>query len=405
MRRPSFELAHFSPEEIEILDELQGLSPEETKQRNGIKMYPGIEHLLMANPQFIKKGMERHYAEGGHVQAYARGGQVDIKIMARKGRYGDSKLAFIPRRVAELFDHILGKTDRDRNPQTNQKEYFGLGSFLKGVKDALGGGLSKAKQTALDLARQVPGAARSAAQSAGRTLQRTAQDVFGTTDPRELAEMARKGIGPAAQRALSGYLSGEDPRQAVLGGIQEGASQFDTPAASAIRTAASGAAAGQSPLEIAAKGLQSGAAHFQSPLSEGIQHGAEVLARGGGLKEAALQGAGTAGMGYGGPLGSAVAAGSDVLSRGGSLGQAALGAGTAGTAGSSNPLIKTAHKFASGLQGGESLGQAALGTAQEGLSHIPHPAAAAARAGLEEYQQSGDIGRAGAAGARQYYTG
>ena len=126
--RRGMEDVYMNPEEISIMDKLQG--DKNNYDRDGVKNYSKLWHIIN-NPHLMRAGWEGHYKDLPS-NSYARGGSVDD---APEGRFGDTKRVRMPKKMADTLDKILMQTGKNpsRNPKTGHREYFGLKGFFNGI--------------------------------------------------------------------------------------------------------------------------------------------------------------------------------------------------------------------------------------------------------------------------------
>ncbi len=194
-------LAHFNPKELDHFDEEQG----------GRSEVPGTDtphykrlEIVISQPggsEHFNRAFERH-ASGGMVGEKAR----HIRDLQRKGRFGDTKMAYIGPKHKELLDRALydltgTKPENNKNPHTGHPEYYGLSSFFGGI----GKGLNKFGRTM-----------QNGFNSAGSTLGGMSNEFLG-----HLKDAAM----PALQGALQGGLEG-GPEGALMGAGMGGMQGF-----------------------------------------------------------------------------------------------------------------------------------------------------------------------------------
>lgn len=138
-------LAHMNPDEIRELMELQenylGTKPKFTV--GGVPDFSDLDEVF-SHPEVANATMghiRKRMADGGHAIA------DDFDIMRRSGRFGDTKMAYLPKSLANHLDNALG---RSINPATGKREYFigallgGLGRMLPSIAGMFGGGAGAA---------------------------------------------------------------------------------------------------------------------------------------------------------------------------------------------------------------------------------------------------------------------
>jgi hypothetical protein len=187
--KPEQILAHFKPEELSDMDEMQGgisIDPEtglrEYSKLSQVMQDPQIREALIQGMQQQggqEQGMQQqgqmpqHYAFGGQVQPmggmqqpwmqqpmgggmqygmggmpqqpgmpqqYAEGGQVEpgrpqlpeLEQIRMQGEHGDTELAIITPELFEMFKEI-NDGNVDQNPHTGLPQFGKLGGFLKGA--------------------------------------------------------------------------------------------------------------------------------------------------------------------------------------------------------------------------------------------------------------------------------
>lgn len=134
-------LAHMNPEEIRELMDLQtqltGNKPQ--FRPGGVPDFSDLGQYF-AHPE-VRQSTENHFRK-----KMAEGGRAvidDFDIMRKAGRYGDTKMAYLPRSLADTLDHTFGAS---RNPVTGNREYFlpalmmGLTRMLPMMGSLFGGG-------------------------------------------------------------------------------------------------------------------------------------------------------------------------------------------------------------------------------------------------------------------------
>jgi hypothetical protein len=130
-------LAHFNPKELEVLDDQQG--GRTTVPGTKTPHYKKIE-IMLSTPggeEAFRKVFEKH-ASGGQIGESKR----HIDELKRKGRFGDSEMAYIGGNTRRIFDKTVkdlsGDHRENKNPHTGHPEYFGLGSIFSGIKNGIG---------------------------------------------------------------------------------------------------------------------------------------------------------------------------------------------------------------------------------------------------------------------------
>ena len=217
------ELAHMNPHEMAIMDKAQGGST--MIPGTHLKHYGRLEHALVNNPALKQEIMGRyeHHARGGAIGEIFR----KAEEMKQRGRHGDSEMGMIGPHTRKMFDHMLN--GGSINPMTKCPEYFGFGDFMSGVKSF--------GAKAADVAKNVG----SKALEVGKKAAGKAQE-FANTD---LGKRVVKGAGAAGM----GYLTGQSAKDAILGGVREGAGK-DTAAGRFVNKAAKGIQQGKGAADI-----------------------------------------------------------------------------------------------------------------------------------------------------------
>jgi len=110
-------LAHFNPEEIELFDKLQGGA--RFNPKTNLREYYELDKTF--DSPHIKKRLH-HALMHPDDKKYARGGAVTgVKKLEHAGRNGDTMLAHITKKQAQVLDHLQGGTHF--NPRTGLREY------------------------------------------------------------------------------------------------------------------------------------------------------------------------------------------------------------------------------------------------------------------------------------------
>lgn len=133
--KSKYEMAHFNPKEVEVLDETQG--GRRNMPNTDIRLMDVLEHLLSDknNEKMLMKQYERH-AKGGSIGEILR----EADRMRSRGRNGDSEVAFIGPNTKRIFNKLMH--GGSVNPSTNKAEYFNLGGMIGGIGKTLSRGLS-----------------------------------------------------------------------------------------------------------------------------------------------------------------------------------------------------------------------------------------------------------------------
>jgi hypothetical protein len=143
---------HLNKHEQDILDHLQGEVVQNKK--NGAHMYPGIE-------DFFKNKHIRHKINHGYKDHLKTGGNVDTETahkmidLAKNGRYGDHKMAYIGPMTHAAFDYMAGH--KTENPNDGLPEYWSLTGGLSSLWNAVKSPLASVAQTALPIAQSYIG--------------------------------------------------------------------------------------------------------------------------------------------------------------------------------------------------------------------------------------------------------
>jgi hypothetical protein len=220
MRKSRKIIAHFNPEELNILEHLQG--HRETCKRSGLRSYNGLEALL-SNPH-VAASAHHH---GVHHQM-ASGGHVTLPEMASEGRHGDSELALIGPHTRRFLDTMAAK--RTKNPETGHPEYWSIGSALNGLWNTVKSGASQIYEggkNALSSAREAaPGVLKGIGRAAMPAIQQMAADKAG----QYLGKKQGKALAGAVIPGLSRKLLGEGPvdqtQKAIGGGLGRAAQAY-----------------------------------------------------------------------------------------------------------------------------------------------------------------------------------
>lgn len=179
-------LAHFSPHELHLLDDMQGESDfDDDGVRNYFTLGKEFRH-----PE-IHKILEQ--AEHHREDELADGGQPKLskhfESMREKGHYGDTELARIPLSFAKLLDHMIGGPNI--NEETGHRQYY-LGN---GIMDSLGSMLGNLRQYVPNLS-QLAARATPYIQAAGRGARNAGSGLY---------NMARAGAGMVNRGARAAY--------------------------------------------------------------------------------------------------------------------------------------------------------------------------------------------------------
>lgn len=211
---PDEVIAHFSPQELEVLTMIQG--GDHKDERTGLASFAPLLKILM-HPEVTKN---LHTLKNFRPKEEGIG-----KLIADQGRFGDSKAAVLPRPIAELFDEIMNKGEPSINPHTGKREYWGLSDLFGGIKNvvssvlpSIGGLVSKAAPMIGGLAQEgisklgnmagmgdlgnqvgsaIGGAVNNIASSGGQSLQN------GSFDPTSFLKNAAGQVGTAVAPLIS----------------------------------------------------------------------------------------------------------------------------------------------------------------------------------------------------------
>lgn len=252
-------LAHMNPNELNILDHLQGNSSRDHK--TGIRTYSHLEELLK-NPHLVRN--VHHHARAHH----SNGGSAEMEHLRAGGRHGDSELALIGDHTHHLFNQLAGHTTR--NPNTGHPEYFSIGGALnglwntvKGVGQAIIPGLKGVAQAAapalMPMAQQALGDRFGAAgQMAGNMLGAGANHFLGPKEGDAPANPYHEAIGRGLGRSVESYRSGASPYQAFGQGMQTAGSNLGGGFGSAMQSTGESMGRGRGLRESLGAGARSG---------------------------------------------------------------------------------------------------------------------------------------------------
>ena len=135
-------LAHFDPEELAELDEMQGgiiIDPEtnlrEYLQLDQILRDPKIrDEISLA---LSKQNQQPGFAEGGIVDEPGRPQDPELEQLRLRGRNGDTELAIITPELQEIFIEWSGR-EPDINPDTELPEFGWFKNILRIVAPVVG---------------------------------------------------------------------------------------------------------------------------------------------------------------------------------------------------------------------------------------------------------------------------
>lgn len=192
-----FDLAHFNPKELEILDETQGgrhnLHPTE------IRHYGKLEEML-SDPKveaLLHKEYERH-AKGGQIGEILR----TADDMRKRGRKGDIDVAVIGPNTRRIFNHLMH--GGSVNPATGKSEYFNLGGMMKGIGKTVSRGVNSVGHMANKAASGVGNMATKAASGLGNmAMQAVPGAIMGGLEGGPAGALAG-GLGSVAMNQMSG---------------------------------------------------------------------------------------------------------------------------------------------------------------------------------------------------------
>ncbi len=206
--------AHFDPQELEVLFQMQG--SKDYCKKTGEASLAKMEHLLH-NPHIMRGLKEHHAAHGGMMQP----------VTARDGRDGDTKIALIGPRLHETLDNMAGK--RTRNPYDGAPEYFSLGGLFGGLKNMLGGavsGIGNALGSAANFVGNIPGI-----KQIGQAVMPMASDALsglaGSAFGPEAGQFAQQGMNMIGDKMFGSNNAGPNPYQKLGGlGLQAAATRM-----------------------------------------------------------------------------------------------------------------------------------------------------------------------------------
>lgn len=128
-------LAHFDPEELAELDEMQGgitIDPE-TNLREYLQLDQILKDPKIRDEISIALSGQRRqqgFASGGIVEEPGRPQDPELEKLRLEGRNGDTELAIITPDLLEIFTEWAGK-EPDINPQTGLPEFSFFKNFLR----------------------------------------------------------------------------------------------------------------------------------------------------------------------------------------------------------------------------------------------------------------------------------
>lgn len=199
------DLVHLSPHEAHMLDEIQGGSH---RTHDGVRMYSHLGHMMNhpdVHEYLHHASHERRMAAGGMAHMPTEG----INQLAHHGMYHDTEMAYMPRHMQHVLDHMIGGADH--NPIDGKKQYF-LGDMLGSLKSAFNNpGAFINTMTGAPQGSQAPGwgdmasmAKNAFGQFARGGLQNMAQKM---SEPQEggsfYGNMGRGLLGSLAQKGLT----------------------------------------------------------------------------------------------------------------------------------------------------------------------------------------------------------
>jgi len=324
--KSDFVLAHMSPQELRELEEIQG---GEQYGKYGLKHLGGVGELVN-NPHMLQAGVEGHYAHGGEVAE-------DLQRMRQDGRYGDTRLALVPRKLSKIFNKLLGGVSR--NPRDGHPEYFGLGGFIKGLAKKVmpSGGIGNMVRRGFN------------AMTGGQN----ARQFMG-----QMGRSALQGVGQMAQNMGQGQNMG----QAARAGFTHGMANMDNPMGRTMNAVGQSMMGGQGVGNSMMRGVAAGSQGFNNPMARAAQGFANSHLQGQGMGNSMMQGI------------------------------------SQGSQGMDNPMARAARGFADSRLEGQGYGQSLMGGAQEGLRDINNDYAQGAREGINSFRRGDSLDRAGARG-------
>lgn len=308
---------HATPEEIEVLDLLEGKEEPEKDRVYNMKVYRNAGGLI-SHPTIFQAGldaMNNPMDQIGNMygkvnqsiqgitnsaqdlmqkqlpQGFNTGGSVAQHAVADAGRRGDTKLVWVPEKIIPILDHALGHSD-NINPDTGNKEYAGLGSFFKGIGQKFrptrfGTSMSKGLR---DIGSNIFGTIGNTAKNFLGGIGDTAKQVLGGTPEGGWGNALGKAALKGAVGAGQAYLGGADPRTALASGAINASQDFNTPGADMFRSGVGSYMSGESPRNAMLNATQAAASRFDTPMGRAVNRGAGAYRRGASPGRAALEG-------------------------------------------------------------------------------------------------------------------
>ena len=265
-------IAHFNPDELNVLDHLQG--SQERCPKTGLRSYSHLEEVLK-NPhitQAVQHFARKHHAIGG--SAY---GVPELEHLAEGGRRGDTELGLIGPYTHHLFNQLAGGATQ--NPHTGHPEYFSLGGALGGLWNKIKGGAGQA----LNVAKGVGHAALPYL----KPLINTGLTAAGTAAGGYLGGPAGAALG-AQLGGTAGHLAGQLGDKAFGGGSYNPTTRA---IGQGLGTAAQAYHGGASPTQALGQGLQHVGNQFQGGMGGALQGAGNSLRQGQGWRNTLTQGA------------------------------------------------------------------------------------------------------------------
>lgn len=208
-------IAHFNPEELRVLDHLQG--HQEICPKTKLRSYSHLEELLK-NPHIVGNIHRHMKARSHHAMGGTSTNASELTHLAAGGRHGDTELALIGPHTHHLFNQLAGHSTT--NPNTGHPEYWGLGDLLGGAWDAIkGAGRALLPMAGTALGTMIGGPAGGAIGGmGGKWLGGLLSDDESPPEAQALSQ--------GAQKAHNSYRRGTSPRQAAGRGFKHMGSRF-----------------------------------------------------------------------------------------------------------------------------------------------------------------------------------
>jgi hypothetical protein len=317
-------IAHFSPQELHVMDHLQG--HQERCPKTGLRSYSHLEEILK-NPHILGT-VHKHTHE--HRQRHARGGEIEH--LRRGGRNGDTELALIGPHTHHLLHQLAGGSTT--NPHTGHPEFWslgsvlgGLGSALKGAASTVGKGISSAAKAAAPFAQKAFSTIGQGAKALGThalSAAKAAAPHIGT---------ALTTIAPLAAQFGQQYLANKlqgNPQDEDQGFNPENYINMLPESMQGLAQAGLGAynsfRGGASPEQAFGQGLSQFGQQVGGNVGNAMQGFGGALGQGKDIRSALGSGASRFGQGYGGAFGQGLQSAGNAFSRGEDFGQS-LGQG------------------------------------------------------------------------------